>query len=57
MKNLKSVLEDSFLGMDQKFYKQKLLEDMNEFFDNEIPSHIREKLEKEDFVDYILENL
>lgn len=57
MKNLKSVLEDSFSGMDQKFYKQKLLEDMNEFFDNEIPSHIREKLEKEDFVDYVLENL
>lgn len=57
MKTIKEVLIESFGNLDRDNRRNLLLEEMNEFFDNDIPQDIIEKFQQESYVDYIWENL
>lgn len=57
MKKLKDTLIESFTGLDFQYRKQILLENMNEFFNNEIPGNIIKEFEQNGYVDYVRENL
>lgn len=56
MKSLKSVIRETY-SLDKEYYQRNFLEDMNEFFNNDIPSNILDKFQKDGWVDYVWENL
>ena len=46
MKSLKSVIRETY-SLDKEYYQRNFLEDMNEFFNNDIPSNILDKFQKD----------
>lgn len=57
MKSIKDTLIETFVGLDFQHQKQMLLENMNEFFNNEIPENIIKEFEQKGYIDYVWENL
>lgn len=59
MKTIKEFLEEKHNSFDVEYWSKKnqLLNDVNEFFNEDIPSQIKEKLLNDEYVDYVYENL
>jgi len=59
MKGIKDFLKDKHNSHDIEYWSKEnhLLNDINEFFGEDIPIYIKEKLMNDEYVDYIYENL
>ena len=59
MKTIKDFLKDKHNSFDIEYWSKEnhLLENVNEFFGDDIPASIKEKLKNDEYVDYIYENL
>ena len=59
MKNIKEYLHNKHKGIDTEYWTKEnyLLANVQEFYGDDIPEHIKEKLLNDEYVDYIYENL
>lgn len=59
MKTIKDFLKDKHNPFDIEYWSKEnyLLENINDFFGNDIPDIIKEKLKNDEYVDYVYENL
>lgn len=59
MKTIKDFLKDKHNPFDIEYWSKEnyLLENINDFFGNDIPDIIKERLKNDEYVDYVYENL
>lgn len=59
MKTIKDFLKDKHNPFDIEYWSKEnyLLENINDFFSNDIPDIIKERLKNDEYVDYVYENL